>query len=114
MKVADDRLRKVLGLSRISFHGVNHPIAITDVPLEAETQTAAAHDVSSTTSASRRRTASVPVGTTVMWTNRDDVPHNVVSTEQKFKSPVLDTDERFSHRFDAPGATSTSARSTRR
>jgi 3',5'-cyclic AMP phosphodiesterase CpdA len=37
MQVADDRLRKVLGLSRMSFHGVNHPIAITDEPLEAET-----------------------------------------------------------------------------
>ena len=44
MKVADDRLRKVLGLSRMSFHGVNHPIAITDVPLEAEMQTAGAHE----------------------------------------------------------------------
>jgi plastocyanin len=39
-----------------------------------------------------------------MWTNRDDVPHNVVSTEQRFKSPVLDTDERFSRQFDVPGA----------
>jgi plastocyanin len=46
---------------------------------------------------------SVAVGTTVTWTNRDDVPHTVVSTEQKFKSPVLDTDERFTHRFDAAG-----------
>ena len=46
---------------------------------------------------------SVPAGSTVTWTNRDDVPHNIVSTEQKFKSPVLDTDEQFSHRFDAPG-----------
>src|ERR1051326_5108672 len=45
MKVGDDRLRKVLGLSRISFHGVNHPIAITDVPLEADAQTADAHEV---------------------------------------------------------------------
>jgi 3',5'-cyclic-AMP phosphodiesterase len=49
-------------------------------------------------------TASVPVGTTITWTNRDDVPHVVVSTEQKFKSPVLDTDGQFSHRFGAPGA----------
>jgi Icc protein len=37
MKVDDDRLRKVLGLSRMSFHGINHPIAITDVPLEEAT-----------------------------------------------------------------------------
>jgi plastocyanin len=32
-----------------------------------------------------------------------DVPHNIVSTERKFKSPVLDADETFSHKFDAPG-----------
>jgi plastocyanin len=45
----------------------------------------------------------VPVGTTVTWTNHDDIPHNVVSPEQKFKSPVLDTDEKFSHTFEAAG-----------
>jgi len=48
-------------------------------------------------------TTSVPIGTTITWTNRDDVPHTIVSTEQKFRSPVLDTDEQFSHRFDVPG-----------
>ena len=48
-------------------------------------------------------TAAVPVGTTVTWTNHDDIPHNVVSPEQKFKSPVLDTDEMFSHKFEAAG-----------
>src|SRR6266550_1372033 len=48
-------------------------------------------------------TVSVPVGTTVTWTNHDDIPHNVVSPERKFKSPVLDTDETFSHTFDAAG-----------
>ena len=46
----------------------------------------------------------VPAGTTVTWVNRDDVPHNVVSTEKKFKSPVLDTDEQFSYKFTDPGA----------
>ena len=48
-------------------------------------------------------TAAVPIGTTVTWTNHDDIPHNVVSSEQKFKSPVLDTDEMFSHKFEAAG-----------
>jgi plastocyanin len=48
-------------------------------------------------------TAAVPVGTTVTWTNHDDIPHNVVSPEQKFKSSVLDTDETFSHTFEAAG-----------
>jgi plastocyanin len=45
----------------------------------------------------------VPVGTTVTWTNHDDIPHNVVNPERKFKSPVLDTDEQFSHTFDVAG-----------
>ncbi len=103
MKVVDDRLRKVLGLSRMSFHGVDHPIAITDVPLEAEMQTAGAGAVAIDNFSFAPAMASVPAGTTITWTNRDDIPHNVVSTERTFKSPVLDTDEQFSHRFDKAG-----------
>jgi plastocyanin len=103
MKVADDRLRNMLGLSRISLHGVNHPIAITDVPLEAEMQQAAMYDVVMDNFSFTPAMASVPVGTTVKWTNRDDVPHNVVSIQQTFKSPALDTGETFLHRFDVPG-----------
>src|ERR1700758_5554654 len=34
MKVNADRLKKVLGLARVSFHDVRHPIAVTDVALE--------------------------------------------------------------------------------
>ena len=45
----------------------------------------------------------VPVGTTVTWTNRDDIPHTVVSTEKVFKSKVLDTDEKFSFTFSKTG-----------
>jgi plastocyanin len=45
----------------------------------------------------------VPVGTTVTWTNRDDIPHTVVSTDGAFKSKVLDTDEQFSFTFNKPG-----------
>ena len=45
----------------------------------------------------------VAVGTTVTWTNRDDIPHTVVSTDKVFKSKVLDTDEKFSFLFSKPG-----------
>lgn len=45
----------------------------------------------------------VPVGTTLTWTNHDDVPHTVVSDDQQFKSKALDTDEKFSHTFAQPG-----------
>jgi 3',5'-cyclic-AMP phosphodiesterase len=103
MKVPDDQLRKLLGLSRISFHDVNHPIAITDVPLEPEMTRAGAYDVSVDNFSFAPATASVRVGATVTWTNRDDIPHTVTSTERKFKSPVLDTGQQYSHRFDEPG-----------
>jgi plastocyanin len=48
---------------------------------------------------------SVPVGTTITWTNRDDIPHTVVSTDEPkvFKSKVLDTDEKFSYTFTKAG-----------
>jgi amicyanin len=47
----------------------------------------------------------VPVGTKVTWTNRDDVPHTVTSsTRPRFlDSPTLDTDAAFSQVFMAPG-----------
>src|SRR5271167_1508144 len=50
-------------------------------------------------------TLTVAVGTTVTWTNRDDIPHTVVSTDdpRAFRSKVLDTDEKFSYTFTKPG-----------
>ena len=47
----------------------------------------------------------VPVGTTVTWIKRDDIPHTVVSTDDSktFKSKVLDTDEKFSFTFSKVG-----------
>ena len=45
----------------------------------------------------------VSVGTTVTWTNSDDIPHTAVSTDGVFKSKVMDTDERFSYTFTKAG-----------
>jgi plastocyanin len=45
----------------------------------------------------------VSAGTTVTWTNRDDIPHTVVSDDKVFRSKVLDTDEKFSYTFPKPG-----------
>jgi plastocyanin len=49
------------------------------------------------------QTITIPVGTTVTWTNSDDIPHTSVSTEGVFKSKVLDTDEKFSYTFTKAG-----------
>jgi plastocyanin len=48
-------------------------------------------------------TITVPVGTTVRWTNRDDIPHTVVSDDKSIKSKPLDTDETFTYTFTKPG-----------
>ena len=48
-------------------------------------------------------TVTVPVGATVTWINRDDIPHTVVSTDGVFKSKVRDTDETFSYTFTKAG-----------
>src|SRR5260370_16573976 len=48
-------------------------------------------------------TLTVAVGTQVTWTNRDDIPHTVVTDDKTIKSKVLDTDEKFTFTFDKPG-----------
>lgn len=46
----------------------------------------------------------IKVGTTVTWTNNDDVPHAVVANDHTtFRSKVLDTDQSFSFTFTKPG-----------
>src|ERR1700722_2176296 len=51
-------------------------------------------------------TLTVAVGTTVTWTNQDDIPHTVVSTDdpRAFRSKVLDTDEKFTYTFTKAGS----------
>ena len=48
-------------------------------------------------------TLTVPKGTTVTWLNADDIPHKVAGSDRPCKSPVMDTDERFSFTFHDPG-----------
>ena len=48
-------------------------------------------------------TVEIPAGTEVRWTNKDDIPHNIVSEDKSFKSKVLDTDDQFTYTFSKPG-----------
>jgi amicyanin len=46
----------------------------------------------------------VKAGTTVTWTNRDDIPHGIASSTSTFaKSRALDTDQSYSFTFTTPG-----------
>lgn len=51
----------------------------------------------------KSQTLSVKPGTTVTWTNADDIPHTVTSNNGVFKSKVLDTGEKFSFTFAKAG-----------
>jgi plastocyanin len=49
-------------------------------------------------------TLTVAPGTTVTWTNGDDIPHTVVSDDKTtFKSKVLDSGDSFSFTFEKAG-----------
>ena len=45
----------------------------------------------------------VRVGTSVTWTNGDDIPHTVVAKNAAFKSRVLDTGDQFTFKFVKAG-----------
>nr|WP_167455700.1 cupredoxin family copper-binding protein [[Mycobacterium] stephanolepidis] len=48
-------------------------------------------------------TLTVPAGTIVTWTNKDEEPHNVVSEDGAFRSPGMDSKGTFSYQFTMPG-----------
>jgi plastocyanin len=118
MKVPTEQLRSLLGLTRVSYVNGPHALAIVDSTL-APVNMAAGAPVAAATAARAGGspnqihidnfsfspgTTNVPAGTRVTWTNHDDIPHNVVSTEKHFASPVLDTDQSFSFTFEKPGS----------
>jgi plastocyanin len=49
------------------------------------------------------QTLSVKAGTTVKWTNNDDIPHAVAAVNKQFRSKTLDTDDSYAFTFTAPG-----------
>jgi plastocyanin len=50
------------------------------------------------------QTLTVKAGTTVTWTNKDDIPHGIAVTNNAFKrSQALDTDDSFAFTFATPG-----------
>lgn len=45
----------------------------------------------------------VAAGTTLTWTNRDDIPHTVAAVGRLFRSKALDTGDHYSFTFTMPG-----------
>jgi amicyanin len=70
----------------------------------ARAQTAAATTVSIDNFTFTPQTVTVKAGTTVTWTNKDDIPHGIAATGNAFKrSNAMDTDDTYSFTFTTPG-----------
>jgi plastocyanin len=76
-------------------------LACVVAPLAAQTGGAAVV-IDNFTFAPQRLT--IKAGTTVTWTNRDDIPHTVTSKTAVFRSKALDTGDTFTFTFTAPGS----------
>ena len=45
----------------------------------------------------------VPTGTRIVWTNRDETPHTVTANDKSFGSKGLDTGDAYERTFDREG-----------
>ncbi|MBV8861054.1 MAG: cupredoxin family copper-binding protein [Mycobacterium sp.] len=48
-------------------------------------------------------TLTVPVGSTVTWTNHDEEPHTVAASDGSFHSPGMGSQATYSHTFPTAG-----------
>jgi plastocyanin len=124
MTVDPKRLKSVLGIADVTFVPGRHSLAIVDATLSGEppafesashdammrqrekrkAMTLAANEIGIDNFSFTPAVLEVKAGTSVAWINADDVPHLIVSTQNRFKqSPVLDTDGRFSVTLRQPG-----------
>jgi 3',5'-cyclic-AMP phosphodiesterase len=133
LKVPADQLRRVLGITEVNFIGGKNHLAVVDATLAGTPaedvstilrKAAAALPVAGPQSQSSQPKVAVPgetvqaaidnfsftpkemtvkAGSTVVWTNKDDIPHTVTSDNNLFASPVLDTNQSFPFTFASAG-----------
>ena len=101
MKLPAEQLRRALGLTAVSYKTGNSQLAIMDSNLESNNSQTV--EIKIDNFAFNPGSLAVTTGSKVSWTNHDDIPHNVISTNKLFASPVLDTGETFSHVFENAG-----------
>jgi plastocyanin len=101
LKLPADQLRRALGLTNVTYVQGKNALAVMDSNLESGRSQPA--EVKIDNFAFNPDSVTVAAGTQVTWINRDDIPHTVVSTKKAFASPVLDTGEKFTYRFETAG-----------
>jgi plastocyanin len=79
------------------------PIAALAAVMVAVAAGATTQTIQVTKSGFTPQAATVNVGDTVTWHNADTADHQVVADDGSFASPVLHSDQSFSHTFGAAG-----------
>jgi len=130
LKVPADQLRRVLGITDVNFIAGSNHLAVVDATLagtppdeagailrKAAAALPAAAQQSQPKPAANGTTVqaaidnfaytpkelAIKAGSTVRWTNKDDIPHTVTSDSGLFSSPVMDTNQTFQFTFEKPG-----------
>jgi plastocyanin len=114
MKVPAEKLRSLLGLSSINYMEHMHTLAILDTPLissvgdsmneeKNESKAAGKNTVIIENFSFNPKELTVSTGTVVTWINNDDSPHFVLNTDKIFSSTALDTNDKYTFKFNSPG-----------
>lgn len=102
MKVPAEQLASYLGVTTVTYRQGAGPLAVVDSTL-AGSPVGQLQTVNIDNFSFSPPTLGIVVGATVRWANRDDIPHTVVDTQGRFKSPPMDTGDTFEHTFRVPG-----------
>jgi len=73
------------------------------LPARAATAAGTTLDVAITKFAFAPKDITGAPGTKVVWTNHDEAPHTVTSSDKSFASKGMDTDDTYEHTFDREG-----------
>jgi len=106
LTVPPDRLRSLLGITNVNYVPGKHALAVVDSPLASGATTDNGYndpEVKISNFTFDPASLEIPPRTKVTWTNHDDQPHTVTSTQKLFASRPLDTDDHFSFTFATPG-----------
>ena len=105
LKVPADQLGGMLGITNVNYVPGRSTLALVDSTLMASggSSPVASKEIAIDNFSFAPRDLMVSPGALVAWTNHDDIPHTVTSTEKKFGSEVLDTGQKFSRKFSEPG-----------
>lgn len=97
--------RRALGLAALTALALSVPAYAGDTTASPQVAAVGSSTVTIDNFAFAPPMLTVAPGTKVEWNNKDEEPHTVVSADGgvTFKSPALDTDDKFSFTFNKPG-----------